>query len=142
MSRIAIGRLAGLLTALGGIAMMLAGSDRPPPPGFLAVIATAVVLGFAVAVLVPRMLGRADRVGALRAALAAVGVGAAIGAAVALPYIAVGPGEPSTPAPGPADLAVFVVVVAGAGALAGALIAALALTLDRVSRSGPTPGGG
>ena len=142
MSRISIGRLAGLLTALGGIAIMLAGSDRPPPPGFLAVIVTAVVLGTATAVLVPRMLRRADRVGAVRATLAAVAVGAAVGAAVALVYAVVGPGEPSTPAPGPADLAILVVIVAVAGAVAGALIAALAFSLDRFSRAGPTPGGG
>ena len=142
VSRTSIGRLAGLLTTVGGIVVMLAGSDRPPPPGFLAVVVTAMALGIVTAVLVPRMLERADRRGAVNALLSALAVGAAAGAAVALLFIAVGPGEPSTPDPGLLDLAVFTAVVAMAGALAGAVIGGLALTMERFSRSGPSPDGG
>lgn len=50
--------------ALGFIVVMAAGSDRPPPPGFLLVIVLGFGLGLAIDRLTPPLLDRWDRQGA------------------------------------------------------------------------------
>ena len=141
MSRTALARLLGVEAALAGLLLALASSDWPPPRGFwLAAVASA-GLGIVVAVLVPLVLRRADRSGALPAlVVAALGGGCyVVGLAVLLMLLS--PGEPSTPAPGAGDRLILIVVAACVGWIGGAAVGAVTILADR-ARNRPLLVGG
>ena len=127
----------GALVTVTGVLLMLAGSDLPPPVGFLWVVIAGLGLGVLVRVLVPRLLKLRDRAGAVRAVVAAMAVGAAVGAGVAILLVTWSPGEPSAPRPGPVEVSIFLLVVAVVGACAAVALALLAILADRAdSRTG------
>lgn len=64
------------------VTLALAGSDLPPPRGFIAVVAAAIALGLVVGFGVPWLLARLERTGVGRTLLAAAGAGAAVGVLV------------------------------------------------------------
>ena len=142
MTRPLLGRLIGAGASVAAVLVVLAGSDRPPPPGFVAVLVVAGGLGVLTALLVPRMLVLADRHGRPRALVAALAVGFALGAVVGVGFAVAGPGEPSTPAPGIGEAAAFITVVAVVGMVAAGLVALVAFALDRLRPAGPSRAGG
>ena len=105
--------------------VLLAGSDLPPPVGFIWVAAGAVAAGALVRALVPPVLGLRHTIGVLRTLLAASGIGAGVGVACATLLVLLGSGEPTVDSPSAGQAATFVVVVAAAP---GAAVSLLALT--------------
>ncbi|MFM2438983.1 MAG: hypothetical protein RLZ55_1808, partial [Actinomycetota bacterium] len=83
MQRSRTGTYLGWLTTISAILIMLAGSDWPPPIGFLLVVAAAAVLGVLVRRWIPWTLRRSDQVPVRQTLLAAAGVGAGMGLVVA-----------------------------------------------------------
>lgn len=128
MTRVA--RLLGWVSGLGFVALALAGADWPPPPGFAVLIAIGVLLGLAVAVLLPKAL----TVWRQRGAAAALWRSGALGMAAALASWALlgalpFSGEPSSQPPAAHILIGFATVgLLGALGAAGVVIAGRLLT--------------
>ena len=114
-------------TSLATVLVLLAGSDLPPPVGFIWVTTGAVAVGALVLACVPPVLGLRHSIGAVRTLLTASGIGAGVGAACAVLLILVGPGEPTINSPGAGQAATFVVVVAVVGAVSAAAISTTAM---------------
>lgn len=117
--------------AVGGgfVLVMLAGADRPPPPGFVLVIGCGMLLGVTTARLLPAVLAVWDA----RGWSAAVGRAAAAGFAGALLLallLLVSPGEPSV-AVGPTDWLIWCAVTGFLGVLGAVGTTAVARLLDR-----------
>ncbi len=126
----------GLATAGGLTLIGLLGADKPPPPGFVVVLALAAVSGLAVRAAVPALERRARARGAAAALLAAGAAGAAAGVVIAGLLALFGGGEP-TVEPTWVETSIGVAALGVFGALAGALVCAAALVLDR--RPGESP---
>jgi hypothetical protein len=75
----ALGQLLGVQAVMCTVALALAGSDLPPPRGFIAMVAAAIVLGPVVGFGVPWLLARLERMGVGRTLLAAACAGAVVG---------------------------------------------------------------
>lgn len=131
MTRDVLARILGGLTFGTGVLLMLAGSDLPPPSGFIWVVLIAAVVGLAVSVLIPVALRFRDREGSRRTALTAAAAGFAFGVGVALLLLLGGSGEPSVPEPGPFEAVAFLAVVGLVGAIAATVIVGWAIVADR-----------
>ena len=121
-------------TALAAVLVLLAGSDLPPPVGFIWVVTGAVAAGALVRALVQRVLGLRHTIGMLRTLLAASGIGASVGVACATLLVLLGSGEPTVDSPSAGQAATFVVVVAVVGAVSAAAISATAIFSAAMSR--------
>ena len=131
MTRTRLATILGVLVAVSSVLVLLAGSDMPPPPGFVLVIPVAIGIGILVRVVIPQMLQTRDRAGLAPALMGAIGAGAAAGLLMGLLFAAIRSTGPSTPRPGLLQLALFVLVLTIAGALAAAAVSALAIVADR-----------
>ena len=136
MSRSALARVLGAEAALGAVLVMLAGSDWPPPMGFSLVVLLAIGLGLLLGFLVPVLLRRSDRSGALPALLVTAAGGAGYLGAMALLVMLASTGEPSVSV-GVPERMVFVLVAACVGWIGGGAFGAVALLADRL-RDQPT----
>jgi hypothetical protein len=87
--------LIGTGTAVIMVGVALAGADRPPPPGFVWVVAFGVVWGVGVWLLLPRALVCWDERGATAALFAAAVCGGSVGVLAVSLAGAVSGGEPS-----------------------------------------------
>jgi hypothetical protein len=111
--------------------VVLAGSDLPPPPGFIAVVLIAAGLGIAIRVAVPWILSIRDQAG-VGPALGTATIAAALASAVvAVIVVLTGPGEASIAPPGAGAAIILIAVVMALGAAAGAALAGIALVADR-----------
>jgi hypothetical protein len=119
---------------LAAVLVLLAGSDLPPPVGFIWVVAGAVAVGALVRALVPPVLGLRHTRGMLRTLLAAGGIGAGVGVGCAALLVFLGSGEPTVDSPSAGQAATFVVVVAVVGAVSAAAISATAIFSAAMSR--------
>lgn len=104
------------------LAIMLAGSDIPPPRGFLWVIAGLVVVCVGMALAIPR-LREVGRRHWLRAVLVRTGgIGLVVGLVLAAAFALFSSGEPSAP---PTNAAVYLIwfsVVTSVGAVNGVVV--------------------
>ena len=113
------------------VTLALAGSDLPPPRGFVAVVAAAIVLGLVVGFGVPWLLARLERIGVGRTLLVAAIAGAVVGvfivaAMAALPDL-------STTGVTVLDVATLAAVVGSVSAAAAAFIMGVAVLSVRAS---------
>lgn len=67
-------------TSLATVLVLLAGSDLPPPVGFIWVTTGAVAVGALVLAFIPPVTGLRHSIGAVRTLLTASGIGAGVGA--------------------------------------------------------------
>ncbi len=130
MERSTIGAYLGWLAAISAILIMLAGSDWPPPIGFLLVVVAAGVLGVLVRLWIPRTLSRSDHVSTARVVGQAAVPGALAGLVAAGMFMVVGRGEPQV-GPGAMDFVIFAIVAVVVFAIAAMGLQVLALLLDR-----------
>ena len=126
-----LGWAIGIPASIAATLVVLAGSDLPPPPGFITVVLIATGLGIAVRVAVPWILGIRDRARVAAALRAATIAAALAGAALAVVVVLIGPGEPSAPRPGAGAAITLIGVFLALGGATGAALAALALVADR-----------
>lgn len=122
-------------TSLGAVLLLLAGSDLPPPTGFIWVAAGAVVVGVLVRAFVPPLLRLRYSTGVLRSLLVSIAIGAVVGVACAALLVLRGSGEPTVDSAATGTATVFITVTAVVGACAAAGVAATAM----VSASMPRP---
>jgi MFS family permease len=120
----------GLATAGGLTLIGLLGADKPPPPGFVVVLALAAVMGLLVRAGVPLLERRARAKGAAAAFLPAGAAGAAAGTLIAGLLAGFRPGEPSVDV-GWVGTIFWIGVLGVLGALGGVLLCAAALVRDR-----------
>ena len=105
---------------------LLAGADKPPPPGFILlvlVLAGLVALGTFV---IPTWWATYEARGLARTILIASGEGAGLGLGLAIVFSLLPGGDP-TAIPTFADLLVWLAVVTGTGAVVGAIVGAIAV---------------
>ena len=105
--------------------MTLAGSDIPPPVGFVWVVVGLVVICTAMALAIPwlwRVRGVHGARGLLAVLLRTTTIGALTGLALAALFAARGSGEPSIPPLDAADYAIWFTVIAIVGAVNGMLV--------------------
>ena len=122
-------------TSLGAVLLLLAGSDLPPPTGFIWVAAGAVVVGVLVRAFVPPLLRLRYSTGVLRSLLVSIAIGAAVGMACAALLVLRGSGEPTVDSAATGTATVFIAVTAVVGACAAAGVAATAM----ISAAMPRP---
>ena len=108
--------------------VLLAGADRPPPPGFLALAAVLIALVIAGSFVIPIWWDRGMRLGAWRAALVAAVQGAAVGTLVAGLFTLAAPDQPGVQ-PDWTDALAGISIAAIAGALLGIILFAIAWAL-------------
>jgi hypothetical protein len=130
MTRGRLSTLLGAATALLSTLIVLAGSDVPPPPGFLAVVLVAAALGLVVRLVVPGLLTVRDERGTAAALMRAGALAAGTGCAVGALFMLFSPGEPSVSTDVLAG-AVFLFVLAAVGAVGGLAVTTLAILADR-----------
>lgn len=104
---------------------MLAGSDFPPPRGFSAIVAGLAGLVVVVGLSIPSLWRVEAKHGRGRVLGISTGLGAGIGATLAILFALKGSGEPSIPPPGIAEYAIWLVVVAVVGAVNGTMVGAV-----------------
>ncbi len=112
------------------VLVMAAGADRPPPPGFLVIVAYGALLGVAVWRGLPLLLDLWDTRGAGAAIVRAALAGFLAGLALVAVTTMLSTGEPSI-AVGPAARLIGFTVVGVVGALGAAAIAVTGRFLDR-----------
>ncbi|MEC9180173.1 MAG: hypothetical protein VX682_04185 [Actinomycetota bacterium] len=104
------------------LAIMLAGSDIPPPRGFLWVIAGLVVICIALALAIP-WLWQVRRRHGLRAVLVrTTGIGLVVGLVLAAAFALFSSGEPSAPPMNVAAYLIWFSVVIAVGAINGVVV--------------------
>jgi hypothetical protein len=104
---------------------MLAGSDFPPPRGFGAIVAGLAGLVVVMGLSIPFLWRVQGEHGRGRVLGICTGLGAGIGATLAILFALKGSGEPSIPSPGVAEYAIWLVVVTVVGAVNGTLVGAV-----------------
>ena len=115
------------------LAIMLAGSDIPPPRGFVWVVAGLALICVGMAFAMP-WLWRVRTAGGLSAVVRrTTTIGAVVGLVLAGVFAVKGPGEPSIPPMDLADYAIWFSVVALAGAVNGVLVGLVVSWLRPVS---------
>ena len=101
------------------LAIMLAGSDIPPPRGFVWVVAGLVVICIGIALFIPRLWGVGRRHG-LRAIVVRTGsIGLVVGLVLAAAFGLFSSGEPSAPPMNAAAYLIWFSVVMVVGAIKG-----------------------
>lgn len=116
------------------VLLALAGSDLPPPVGFVVMIPVGLLLGVAVGAATVPLLRRIDREGAVRALLTSVLGGAAIGAGTGLVLLLAGLAMDTQVTLKAAPLALWFAVLTAMGALSGGSLGLLLVLADRVRR--------
>ena len=101
---------------------MLAGSDIPPPRGFLWVIAGLVVICIAMALAIPWLWEVRQRQGLRAVLVRTTGIGLVIGLVLAAAFALFSSGEPSIPTLGVADYVIWFSVLMSVGALNGVVV--------------------
>jgi len=102
--------------------VMLAGSDIPPPRGFVWIVVGLVVICTAIAFAIPWLWRvRGDR-GIFAVVWRTTTIGALTGLALAAIFAARGSGEPSIPAMDAGDYAIWFSVVTFVGAINGVIV--------------------
>ncbi len=105
--------------------LLLAGSDRPPPPGFAIVLGILLVLVAVVAVAIPRLWQVQREKGARRVLALSTVLGAVAGLLIASGFALGGSGEPSRPEMSLQDIVIWLCVLTVVGAVNGALVGAV-----------------
>lgn len=125
-----VGVIVGLLAFAASVAIMLAGSDHPPPPGFAIVVVACAGLGMLMGRLVP-VIAAMKRRGQTMSALAVMaGSSAAYLMIVAALFVLLNPGTA-----GFEGMVIFIAVAGCAGAFGGLASGAVSLALLRLSRA-------
>lgn len=107
---------------LGWLLLLLAGSDFPPPPGFLwAVVVIGVLVGVIGAV-VPRLWRVQDERGSGPVVARCLAAGAGVGVILTPVLTVLNPPDPSTPDPTTAAFITWVLVLTFVGSINGALV--------------------
>ena len=120
-----LGLLLGAQAGICTVSLALAGSDLPPPRGFVVVIGASIVLGLVVGFSVPWLLARRERIGVGRMLLAAAGAGAVVGVLI-VAAMAVRPDLAATGVT-VADVVTLAAVVGSVAAAAASLIMGVAV---------------
>ena len=104
------------------LAIMLAGSDIPPPRGFVWVVAGLVVICIGIALCIPRLWGVGRRHG-LRAILVRTGsIGLVVGLVLGAAFALFSSGEPSAPPMNAVAYLIWFSVVIAVGAINGVVV--------------------
>ncbi len=118
---------------LAWLLILIAGADRPPPPGFAVVLAILLALVIAIGRAIPWLWHvQADK-GARRVLAYTLVPGAAVGFAIALGFAISGSGEPSRTDPTASSTLTWLLVLTLVGALNGALIGGVTVLARRSS---------
>ena len=104
------------------LAVMLAGSDIPPPRGFVWVVAGLVVICCGMALVIPWLWEVRRRQGLRAVLVRTAGIGLVVGLALAAAFALFSSGEPSIPPLGVADYAIWFGVLMSVGALNGVVV--------------------
>ena len=102
--------------------VMLAGSDKPPPLGFLWIVAGLVVICVAIGLALPWLWRVRERSGVWSVLWRTTTLGALVGFVLAGLFGLGGSGEPSAPAMGAVDYAIWFTVLTIVGAVNGAIV--------------------
>lgn len=116
------------------VLLALAGSDLPPPVGFVVMIPVGLLLGLAVGAATVPLLRRIDREGAVRALLTSVLGGAAVGAGTGLVLLLASLAMDRQVTLKAAPLALWFAVLTAMGAISGGSLGLLLVLADRVRR--------
>ena len=115
------------------LAIMLAGSDIPPPRGFMWVVAGLALICLGMAFAMPWLWRVRTTRGLSAVVRRTTTIGAVVGLVLAGAFAVKGSGEPSIPPMNLADYAIWFSVVALAGAVNGVLIGLVVSWLRPVS---------
>jgi len=107
--------------------VLLAGSDRPPPPGFAVILVILAALVGATGLAIPWLWRVQAARGARRVLVYSLALGAVIGLTIAVGFVIRGSGEPSITAPSLTDTATWLLVLSLVGAVNGALVGGVAM---------------
>ena len=103
--------------------VMLAGSDKPPPLGFLWIVAGLVVICVAIGLALPWLWRVRERSGVWSVLWRTTTLGALVGFVLAALFGLGGSGEPSAPPMDGMDYAIWFTVLTIVGAVNGAIVA-------------------
>jgi len=109
--------------------VMLAGSDKPPPLGFLWIVAGLVVICVAIGLALPYLWRVRERSGVWSVVWRTTTLGALVGFVLAALFGIGGSGEPSAPPMDGIDYAIWFTVVTIVGAVNGAIVAFVSVLL-------------
>jgi tetrahydromethanopterin S-methyltransferase subunit G len=101
---------------------MLAGSDIPPPRGFVWVVAGLVAVCLGIALAIPWLWDVRRRQGLQAVLVRTAGIGLVVGLVLAAAFALFSSGEPSIPPPGVAEYAIWFSVLMSVGALNGVVV--------------------
>jgi hypothetical protein len=102
--------------------VLLAGSDRPPPLGFLWIVAGLVVICVAIGLALPWLWRVLEQSGVWSVLWRTTTLGALVGFVLAALFGLGGSGEPSAPPMGAVDYAIWFTVLTIVGALNGVIV--------------------
>ena len=101
---------------------MLAGSDIPPPRGFLSVVAGLVVICVGMALAIPWLWEVRQRQGLVAVLVRTGGIGLGVGLVLAAAFALFSPGEPSAPPMSAAAYLIWFSIVMVVGAVNGVVV--------------------
>ena len=107
--------------------VMLAGSDRPPPIGFLWIVAGLVVICVAIGLALPWLWRVREQSGVWSVLWRTTTLGALVGFVLAALFGLGGSGEPSAPPMDGIDYAIWFTVLTIVGALNGVIVGLVAI---------------
>ena len=107
--------------------VMLAGSDRPPPIGFLWIVAGLVVICVAIGLALPWLWRVREQSGVWSVLWRTTTLGALVGFVLAALFGLGGSGEPSAPQMDGIDYAIWLTVVTIVGAVNGLIVGLVAI---------------
>ena len=101
---------------------MLAGSDIPPPRGFVWVVVGLVVICCGIALAIPWLWEVGQRSGLWAVLVRTAGIGLVVGLVLAATFALFSSGEPSIPPLGVAEYVIWFSVLMSVGALNGVVV--------------------
>ena len=107
--------------------VMLAGSDRPPPLGFLWIVAGLVVICVAIGFALPWLWRVREQAGVWSVLWRTTTLGALVGFVLAALFGLGGSGEPSAPPMGGIDYAIWFTVLTIVGVINGVIVGLVAI---------------
>ena len=111
--------------------VMLAGSDKPPPLGFLWIVAGLVVICVAIGLALPYLWRVRERSGVWSVVWRTTTLGALVGFVLAALFGIGGSGEPSAPPMDGIDYAIWFTVLTIVGAVNGVIAGLVAIIAQR-----------